>query len=212
MLLRWCARNGQGDKETARRATLQDISAYPRERSADQLSIVADYYFLTGDTQKALVNFEKMWQKGRSLKAGGMAAVLADELGKTDLRDRMLKQVIDRRSRLDSASFEHPFCDLMKVVQDGFREGAIDVKRCDEIINKANSKVRPMCSYYLARFLHNHKQKDDAIRPMTYAATSLRIEYVRGHAMTWLREKKIPFEKPRELEISSETREADDPK
>jgi len=212
MWLQWCARNGQGDKETARRATLKDISSYPKERSADQLSILADYYLLTGDATEALVNFEKYWQKERGFKIGGMAAALADELGKTDLRDRLLQGIMDRKSKLAASSLEGPFCDLMKVVKDGLREGVIDVKRSEEIIDKADSTVRPMFSYFLARFLHNQKQKEDAIRLMTYAATSPNIEYVRGHAMTWLREKKIPFGKPRELESSSEADEADDSK
>jgi hypothetical protein len=95
-------------------------------------------------------------------------------------------------------------CELLKVVQDGLKGGRIDIELADNVISKGNSVAQDFCNYCLASFLQLHGQTDSAKTRMIKAATSPTVGGTRNRAMIWLRERKIPFGKPRPIDPPKE--------
>jgi tetratricopeptide (TPR) repeat protein len=102
--LEWCLRNGQGDHEAARRASLEFINGFSSSPSSGEMRMRAQYYLFTGDLKQSLENFQKVWKADKAVDAGIMAAILADQLKRHDVRDGLLKQMIKHRDTLDEDS------------------------------------------------------------------------------------------------------------
>jgi len=90
----WCHRTGRGDVHAADEFVRGKIEALGTTLEANQYQDIGDYYVLTGELDKALLLYQRAYEKGHDPFAGLHAALIADALGKVPERDDLFRQIL----------------------------------------------------------------------------------------------------------------------
>jgi tetratricopeptide (TPR) repeat protein len=193
----WCCRTGHGDAQAAAELARKHFESFKDTPSVGQLEQIGVYYLLTKEPDKALVVFQKAFDVAPQFYVGihsGMhAALIADQLGQTALRDRLLSVI----AKLEAG--KHPFYEVYAkvaaILQKSLAAGKLndaDLKQIDEAIVK-KAEWPAIVQYFVAAFLQNRGQAEKAHDYLRRAAQSKDYEqYNVALACHALRELKLP--------------------
>ena len=95
--LKWCVRTNHGDRQAAEEFARSKYEAMGTSLYNTQYRNIGHFYLLTDEPEKALLLYQRAYEKGHDGFEGFHAATVADSLGKTALRDQILQQIIDSK-------------------------------------------------------------------------------------------------------------------
>jgi tetratricopeptide (TPR) repeat protein len=98
--LKWCVRTGRGDVQSASEFARSTYEAKGTAINRAQYRNIGHYYLLVDEPEKALLLYQRAYQKAHNPFEGFHAALVADSLGKSDVRDSLLQEIIDARPRV----------------------------------------------------------------------------------------------------------------
>jgi tetratricopeptide (TPR) repeat protein len=98
--LKWCVLTGHGDLPAATEFTRSKYDAMGTSLARAQYRNIGHFYLLTDEPEKALLLYQRAYDKGHDPFEGFHAALVADSLGKTAVRDRLLQQIIEGQPRV----------------------------------------------------------------------------------------------------------------
>lgn len=165
----WCVRTNFGDIESARRLAEQQLLANPNTNNLS-LSMQSGVFQATqGLKSEAFDSFLAAFQKYKDAYCGLHAALLADELGLTDQRDDLLKQVSEQWNNNFGIAELTNFFQQMLLKPDSVEWNP----RWFQSLLAQTSEGRPTNFYYFAgKFLEQRGQDKWATIYLQSAATS----------------------------------------
>jgi len=98
--LKWCVLTGHGDLAAATEFARSKYEAMGTSIARVQYRNIGHFYLLTDEPEKALLLYQRAYDKGHDPFEGFHAALVADSLGKTAVRDGLLQQIIEVRPRV----------------------------------------------------------------------------------------------------------------
>jgi tetratricopeptide (TPR) repeat protein len=204
----WCHRTGHGDTEGAdacARAHFESLGTSFYWQTRQQIGV---YYVLRKEPDKALVVFNKTFEESHDSYDAMHAALLADELGKTDERDQLLEKIIAAGEKTQNARAEL-YKDFVEQLGAALRPAPlnrINFEELDQVISKAPKEEAPAnFEYFAGVFLLNHGNKDKSRDYLIRAAQStLTNKYNHVLARKALRDLKIPLPSPAAASESSD--------
>ena len=113
---RWflfCKRTGHGDLQAARTFGEQHVLPSDEEPELPGPVAVGYFYWLTGDTKRAMIWFKKAHEAKPTANTCFNLILLGDEIGDTDTRDEAIRVLLNR--------FRRPFprvCQIYEILAD----------------------------------------------------------------------------------------------
>ena len=170
----WCHRTGRGDGPAAREFASSIIKKWEKAKAANRQYAVATFYDLDNQPAEALTAFRAAFARSRVSYYGPHAALLADELGQSELRDRLLAETLAtdlKRGKLLS--------ELTRWLQNSLAadsQGELDLALIDSIVGDVKAKESAGPALYLVgKFLANRGRDAEARSYFQRAAASPRI-------------------------------------
>ncbi len=163
----FCKRTGHGDVAAAKDLVVA-ARAKPSYRPKS-LDDDAFFHLLTGEPLKALELCEQALDQNHSPAAGLRTALIADQLGETDRRDRALQHVVQQFSKFkpdDKEGSRTECLGLAKLwIADLARGGKadFDLKSAERLAQDANPSSQMNFNFYLASYLDLHGRNLSAI-------------------------------------------------
>ncbi|MDB5338513.1 MAG: hypothetical protein JWN70_4132 [Planctomycetaceae bacterium] len=190
----WCRRTGRGDLSAAREVALQNLAELEVTPEAPLRRMLAFFYYCEEQDEKSLELLQKIAKLPPQVSAenpeypGLCAALLADELGKAELRDKLLEEAL---VAAEGPAFDpyraqnpgRPFVDLAKknhlgnlirAFQLALRpEGAVLFEpRFHEIEAHTLPQEATWRNFCMGKFLYLRGQKEEGQRYLQLAASS----------------------------------------
>jgi tetratricopeptide (TPR) repeat protein len=208
--MQWCHRTGHGDADAADNCARTyfeslgtNIVPYVRQQ-------IAVYYVLRDEPAKAQTVFEMCFNKEHEAYNGLHAALIADALGKTADRDRLLTEIVDANPGLSprGAAYAGIYKDLVEQLQKGLPPGSVkdlEFTKIEAVIFKSPDTEAPTnLEYFVGMFLKNRGDKEKSREYLIRAAQSdLTVKYNHVFARQTLRDLKIPLPPPKAVAQSS---------
>jgi tetratricopeptide (TPR) repeat protein len=101
--LKWCVRTNHGDKHAAEEFARSKYEAMGTSLRDTQYRNIGHFYLLTEEPEKALLLYQRAYEKGHDPFEGFHAAIVADTLGKTDVRDEVFQQILNAQPQHQGA-------------------------------------------------------------------------------------------------------------
>jgi tetratricopeptide (TPR) repeat protein len=199
----WCHRTGRGGSQAADDVARKRFESFGTQAMPVPLEQIGAYYLLRKEPEKALLVFQKAYADGRSSYSAMHVALVADALGKTDVRDEYLNHVVDAARYPRPTSVAGVYGRVAAIMQKALPPGTMkdfDFAQIDSIIQAASENTRPgdtNLNYFVAVFLQNRGQTAKANE---YLLRCARTALYRRHnyviACQLLRDRKIPVPAP----------------
>lgn len=197
----WCRCTAQGDVTEARKEAKKVAAQYAESENAYQRRRAALFLYSEEKDDEALEIMQDVFEKDHDPAHGFHAALLADELGKTELRDELLE-----RCQQHAYAQGNIFGAILLDFRNSLRaEGAIPV---DVKVQEMRIHIQPegevtRLYYCLGKFLLLHGREEEGLRYLQRAATSP-VGHREGHiwAGVTLARRQVPREKFQSTEWS----------
>ncbi len=196
--LYWCHRTQHGDVKAADEFVQKTIESWGTNPRADQSFTTGIYHLVKGQPDQALEPMERAYAESHQPADGVFAALVADTLGRKDLRDKLLKQVVETKLAVGvNGNREAPryqvLAALLRELVALPKEAKPDLANVDKVVqstSRALSSSSP--SFIVGGIFKNRGDVDNAKR---YLLTSLQTYGWHGpeHALAsdLLREMKV---------------------
>jgi hypothetical protein len=172
----WCKRTGHGNVKKSAELASQHFTSIAGRATPDDYINMGVYHLLLAEQEEALAPFQQSFEKTHNPYAGLQAALGADVLKRNDLRDKLLKDVVEQGAAfLDNNRPRTEMIDAAKWMAETLAKGADakpDVDAVDRIIGKASSGEQLNIQFLVARFLDQHGTKEQAKDYYDRVATS----------------------------------------
>lgn len=164
----FCRRTGKGNVGAARQC-VEDALADPSTRAVLDGGAVAFFFLLEGRHEEALAGFQKCFQNCLDPYFGLCVALLADQLGRADLRDQALKKIETDGKQYINQATGRPFEELIALaalltgdLANGGK-GEIDAAALEKLCPKDNARTAVDVQCFAAGYLDLHGQSDLAL-------------------------------------------------
>jgi tetratricopeptide (TPR) repeat protein len=198
--MRWCHRTGHGDAEAADNCARTHFESLGTNIAGHVRQQVAVYYVLRKEPEKAQTVFEMCFDEDHQAFNALHAALLADELGKTADRDRLLAKIVSPNPAPSSRGpvYAGMYKELVELLQKALPPGSvkdIDFKKIEALTFRAPDFEAPTnFEYFVGAFLKNRGDKEKSREYLIRAAQSdLTVKYNHVFARQTLRDLKIPL-------------------
>jgi tetratricopeptide (TPR) repeat protein len=157
---KWCVRTGHGNKQSAEDFARSKYEALGTSLLDTQYRNIGHFYLLTEEPEKAFLLYQRAYEKGHDAFEGFHAALVADTLGKTAVRDQIFQQILDAKPPVAGAkpnSFQQLATQLRLMLPPKDAK-QLNLAEVDKILAAAatstamNPSVLP---YFVAVFLKN---------------------------------------------------------
>jgi tetratricopeptide (TPR) repeat protein len=196
----WCHRTGHGDADAADNCARTYFESLGTNKTHFVRQQDAIYYLLRKEPEKAQTVFELCFEKGHEAYNALHAALIADTLGKTAERDRLLAEIVN--ANLSESPRGHAYAGMYKEVvellQKALPPGSVkdlDFKKIEAVIHKAPEIETPTnFEYFIGMFLKNRGDNEKSREYLIRCAQSeLIVKYTHMHARQTLRDLNIPL-------------------
>ncbi|HEX4072743.1 MAG TPA: hypothetical protein VHX68_16300 [Planctomycetaceae bacterium] len=196
----WCFRTGHGDVPAATECARKHFESLGSAATQPQLDLIATFYLLQDQPEKALVIFEKGYDRAKGVFDAMQAAMIADELGKQEERDRNLKRVVTAGLRAKPKEAQGLYGRLGALMKTALPPGSMkdfDFEKLDVILRESKTKawsVETNLAYFAGMFLKNRGNAEKARVYLVRAAETAQYHVANQTlACRQLRQMKIPF-------------------
>ncbi|HET6328875.1 MAG TPA: hypothetical protein VFG04_29595 [Planctomycetaceae bacterium] len=165
--MHWCHRTGRGNVHAADELTRQQLEAWGTTLFAGQQRQIGLYYQLTGERENSLLLLQKAYEQKHEYFAGLQAALVADTLGKTTVRDALLQEIIktDLPHNFIEAQGKTSYQQLAGRFQSALppKNGKLEPADLEKIIADSRGTFKPATiPFYLGLFFKNRGDLENA--------------------------------------------------
>ena len=203
----WCRRTGRGNAEAARRLAAAYFATLPDPPPQYAAVFLATFQLLCGEQESALQTFSRTYHENFDPSPGLMAALIAHDLGRADVRDRLLFEVegnatfkLDNRVRTELLGMAQ----LIRVQLAAGKNAAFDEKGFEQLVKEAPPGDPTSLHYFAGRVLSRQGETEEAHRHLMWTATSPILKLARTLAAAALIEANIEIGDIRAEERESE--------
>jgi len=204
--LAWCRRTGHGDAKAAQERALKYLEKLGVPAPQPALGKIGNYYLLTDEPEKALAVFKREYQRTQKPYAGLHAAILADRLGDTAVRDSLLTQLADDGTP-DAAQQARCYAEVADAMRTALAAGKpkpLALARVESAIQKSGTGQPTSLYYLVGLFFENRGDKEKSRAYLMRSATSPYYrEYSHVLAVRALRDRKISIGPVRQEELGA---------
>ena len=169
----WCIRTGRGNVQAAQKVADSYCSRLAPPLNHDQYRSLAVWNMIRGNLPEARIAFENA-SNHRDPATAIYAAVIADGLGQTEVRDALLRQFSEGLM----AHYEcfADFANLMRGVLSGEERGRWNPNELERLAVIASEKDVAYLYFFAALFLSNHGQMEHVNEYRQCAATVFNVQ------------------------------------
>ena len=180
----WCLRSGKGDIRAARQLAEQKIRALGDKLSAGDRANLAVFYLTAKRPEKATELFEAGYRQNPAESIALFLISLYDEQGKTQQRDRMIKEL---------AGHNTYFGRLAGIYRDALakgEKGLPDLKAVENVMRALKPHQAADACYFVGSFLQRRGDTRNGLRYLDRCATAIEAhtQQVRSLAAFAMRE------------------------
>ena len=170
----WCKRTGYGDVQSAEKLADEHFAKRANSMNRQTMERCGVYFLLKGERDKALDVFQKNVEKYHNPYMGLHGALVADELGKTSQRDKLLQITTKKGHRyLFRGRPLKELIDISRLFQKALQtDGPLDLRGVDEVISACHEGSRANIQCFVGKFLDLHGTPEQAHDYYDRAATS----------------------------------------
>jgi len=168
---RFCRRTGHGDLQAARRLAKSYADDPSAQDSRNARLGAATFYILEGRLDQGLAGYGKAFAEEADPFFGLWVAILADELKDAKTRDAALARIRSHSPavvRNDTGNCRQKLVELADLIERDLAQGGkgqIDAKAVDKLrAALPEGAARAYFDLFLARYLHAHGKRNEAIR------------------------------------------------
>ena len=195
----WCVRVGRGDVDEARALAERHWNVPVTRLSETQLRERGIGQILAGDLQQAGKTLQEAFDEYKNSQAAFLAALVADELGESEVRDSLIEKIATKRDQSEE------LLELVNLLRNALRDGNQARWNTHEfdILTVSSGEETATFFYYVAgRFLAMHGQPELGRAYLESAATSYNVSNVSCLlANHTLRKQAVPIGKTRLNEL-----------
>lgn len=193
----WCKRLDFGDLEAARDLAFSRLQSIEKPGRKHWFDIYGTFHLLEGELEASLEPIQKAFAGNNNPYSGLHLAILADECGQPELRDKTLREVLKvgprfqyyNRRRIEMLQFATM---LLKAYSANNKE-SFDLERIEEILKDAPDSERTNVDYYVGRYLLKHGRVEDAVKYLKRSARASNHQLNRAFAAVLLHERGIDY-------------------
>jgi tetratricopeptide (TPR) repeat protein len=188
----WCVRTGHGDTAKAKQLATRFWASKPQAKDDRSLQWdLSNAKVLDGDLAGAIVHLQLMQAQGDTNSAT-RAAVLADELGQTQLRDKIFKELEPKwHANTGFVELTH----LFRGVLSGKPNCRWNRNTFEQLLLNADPEVAPDMYFDAGKFLQNHGEPELGDEYLKRTAASGRAMNASCLAIDALRKRNIEIPK-----------------
>jgi tetratricopeptide (TPR) repeat protein len=166
----WCHRTQHGDAKASEDFVRKTIESWGTDLRADQSFTTGIYYLVKGQPDQALGPMQRAYSESQQPADGVFAAIVADTLGKKDVRDQLLKQVVETKLVGGvNASREAPryqaLAELIREVVAQPKESKPDLAKVDRVVQSTSLALSSSSpSFIVAVIFKNRGDVENAQR------------------------------------------------
>ena len=177
----WCARTGQGDLEAAWKLKQKRLAEHVRKDKRDHEFAPSFHLLVTGQKEEARDILAERFAKKFSPWDGITLALLYDELGQTEERDKILKAMVEyQEEHQEEETTPKPLyhARLAGIFQEAIASGEFDQSRVDALVEDYRERgygdLTCRFGIMIGHFMKNRGRKTEAIE---YWKPSARYSY-----------------------------------
>jgi len=172
----WCRRTGHGDIKAAKSLAQELVDEYSARNPPAKQDWIGIFHLLNGQRKLAYDAFQADHDQTRNYWSGFHVILLADELGETVTRDRVLNFFVKAGVPEKTAS-TYALAKFAVLLHDAYRgsNGELDLAALDEILDATTENQRMDIAYFAGRFLALRGRAEDSERYLKrcYASTEI---------------------------------------
>jgi tetratricopeptide (TPR) repeat protein len=176
----WCRKHGLEAPKSVDQLDGEQLETLAAKMPAEKRFMVGGQLLASGDAQRALRVFQTALEDVKDARSrcynGLFVAVLADELGKSSLRDAALESVAAEKDPAQAGS--QRLAALLKKCVAGGQQAALDVKAVEDLLAKASLEDQVNLGFFVGRFLDSRGQAQEARK---HYERSAKIEGAEGY-------------------------------
>ena len=165
---RFCKVTGHGDLQAAREVALEHVEKVKARGPEADRSDVGLFHLLDGEPDKALPYYEEAFARNNNPFFGLMAALLADRLGQSEKRDRLLRETKTRGPKyLVYGKPRQQMLAVAGLMADDLAAGAkgqIDLPAAEKLIATAHPTEQVKLNYFLGKYLDLRSKPEAAVK------------------------------------------------
>lgn len=173
----WCLRSGKGDIRAARQLAEQKIRLLGDKLSADDRANLAVFYLTAKRPDKATELFEAGYRQNPAESLALFLISLYDEQGKTQQRDRMIKEL---------AGHNTYYGRLAGVYRDALangEKGLPDLKAVENVLRALKPHQAADACYFVGSFLQRRGDVKNGLRYLDRCATAIEAHTMQIRAL-----------------------------
>ena len=133
--------------------------------------MIGYFYWLSGDTKKAMTWFRKAYEKVPNYQTCFNLILLGDEIGDTETRDESVRVLLKSfRNKAPKA------CQIYEILRRSFntqsKPTSVDLTAIDRVLQTAGPASQGLNAYLVGLYLKNHGKAEDARR---YLKTAIEL-------------------------------------